>query len=155
MAKAKSGATPSTPSAATPKPKATPKVGSTLDLSKYPKLSDVATPAPDTTDAQPAREQRERVSFGNLAGIAGLKLTDVFEGNNDEYGPFMGGTVVFPDGAEALALTSVKTAAGGELRRKLDAGAFDTDGARVAFHVVARKSRSFPDGRPMALIRWD
>jgi hypothetical protein len=151
----------STPNAAKPQPKATkpttaPKAGTTIDLAKYPRVGAPGAPAAKnaTPDESAQRAARPRVKFEELAGIAGLVMSDAFEDVNDTYGPYVGATVTFPDGAEALVLTSASTRAGKSVRAKVDSGAFDAEGVKLPFTATARPSPNHPEGRPMIIVRF-
>jgi hypothetical protein len=144
------------PNAETP-PTNTPtaKPGTTIDLAKYPRVGAGTNAKPAATPAASAeRAARPRVKFEELAGIAGLRMSDAFEDVNDTYGPYVGATVTFPDGAEALVLTSASTRAGKAVRAKVDSGAFDAEGVSLPFTATARPSPNHPEGRPMIIVRF-
>lgn len=142
------------PSGAEPTTKAA--VGPKLDLSRYARGPGAPPEAP--TPTAPQRERRPKVEWGELAGIPGILVTDVWTGPS-KFGTYVGAELRMPDGAQAVALTQADSVAGSALVAELNAGRFDPDPATGTFspvpvHVRARISKEHPTGRPMAMLTF-
>lgn len=131
--------------------------GPTLDLSKYRKAAaaPAAVAAGEEKVEKPKRDRRPKVGWAELAGIDGVRIADYWTGTS-EYGPYVGASLLMPDGAECVALAQGKTQAGAALMAAISDGrlnGLDADPpVPVPVHVRARKSRDHPEGRPMALL---
>lgn len=159
---------PSKPNARASQPTNTPRpnAGTATDLDAYRRAAGAEPAAParaEPTDGQRReRAKRERVEWGNLAGIPNLRIVDHWSDTNETYGDYHGTVVKLPKVGNApaknvLAITSSKTRAGRFLTKKEEAGAFDdldgTEEVTLPVTVRARKSPDHPEGRPMVILR--